>query len=96
MVSGYLGAAEELGVLLVKLVRVVLLPALPAVTLHHPLRLHVVDETEQPVLPCNKRRNIFMTNTASSLPGATVRREAQFLLGKSEQEGSQVTARLER
>ena len=94
MVSGYLGAAEELGVLLVKLVRVVLLPALPAVTLHHPLRLHVVDETEQPVLPCNKE--ILNILHSSSLPGVAECSDAQVFLASSEREGSQVTTRWER
>ena len=94
VVFGYLGAAEEA---LIKLVRSVQPATLPAVAHHHPLRLHVVDETEQPILPCNNKRNIsHFTTAVSSLPGATVSREAQFLLGKSEQDGSQVTARLER
>ena len=54
VVFGYLGAAEEVSLVLLKLVRLLLPATLPAVTLHHPVRLHVLDETEQPIFPCNK------------------------------------------
>ena len=93
---GYLEAAEEVLLILIKLLRlrIIELTALPAVTLNHLLRLHVLDETEQPVLPCNKE--ILNILHSSSLPGVAECSEAQVFLVSSEREGSQVTTRWER
>ena len=93
---GYLVAAEELILLLFKLVQLILPAALPAVALHHLLRLHLTDETEQPILPCNKEINPSWQPDCSFIPGAAVCSEAQSLLGREEREGEQVTTRLER
>ena len=52
VVFSYLGAAEEETLLLFKLVRIFLFATLPAVPHHNPLLLHVLDDTEQPILAC--------------------------------------------